>query len=420
MVAMRAGDGAAVVLDAPLPRRLLLGADTVLVGYCTLSVVVALVARGRGDAEVWPAVWIAALLVTNAAISFHPARRRHPMQAELVRAATGAVLAPAAYLSSERPFGHWWPGFVLLSLVGTLGVGLLATDARPGRAFAVYYLALFAGSAFLADGVTFSKAWVVGGGIAITSVVGAELIGGLGKQLAVEQAQRAQIEGLMHRVFPPVVADALSREGRVADQFADASILFADIVGFSPAASRLAPAEVVALLDEVFSALDALVDELGLEKIKTIGDCYMVAAGVPEPRPDHAEALCELALRIGELVASRRFAGEAIRFRIGINSGPIVAGVVGQKRFLYDLWGDAVNLASRMESHGEPGAVQITDATHRHVAGRFRCEDRGVIDIKGRGPMHVWHVVGRRDPAVVDVTDRSSTGAPAPTAPTSF
>jgi guanylate cyclase len=176
------------------------------------------------------------------------------------------------------------------------------------------------------------------------------------------------------------------------------------MVDFSPAASELTPAEVVALLNDVFSTLDQLVDELGLEKIKTIGDCYMAAAGVPDPRPDHAVGLCELGLRITELAASRRFAGQHVQFRVGINSGPIVAGVVGQKRFLYDLWGDAVNVASRMESHGTAGAIQITDSTHALVQHRFRCEDRGVIDVKGRGPMHVWHVVGRI-PEVIDLTD---------------
>jgi guanylate cyclase len=321
-----------------------------------------------------------------------------------VRAAAGLVLAPAAYLSSARPFGHWWPGFVLMALVGSFGVGLLSANPRIGRAFSAYYVTLFVASAFLADDVTLTRGWVVGGGIAIATVVGGELIAELGSRLALERAQRAQIEGLMQRVFPATIADALGREGTVAHQFADASILFADMVDFSPTASELAPADVVSLLNDVFSTLDDLVDELGLEKIKTIGDCYMAAAGVPDPRPDHAVGLCELALRITEVAATSTFGGQRVQFRIGINSGPIVAGVVGQKRFLYDLWGDAVNVASRMESHGEAGAVQITDATHALVAHAFQCQDRGTIQVKGRGPMHVWHVVGRI-PDVIDLTD---------------
>ena len=386
------------------PRRLLLGADAVLVTYCALSTVIAVVAWQQDDATAWPAIWIGALLLVNLGISASPTRHRQPLVTEAVRAAAGRVLAPAAYLSSARPFGHWWPGFVLMALVGSFGVGLLAANPKLGRAFSAYYVMLFVASAFLADDVTLTRGWVVGGGIAIATVVGAELVAELAARLSNERAQRAQIEGLMQRVFPATVADALGREGRVADQFAEASILFADMVDFSPTASELPPAEVVSLLNDVFSSLDAMVDELGLEKIKTIGDCYMAAAGVPDPRSDHAVGLCELALRIQELTTQRTFAGHRVRFRIGINSGPIVAGVVGQKRLLYDLWGDAVNIASRMESHGKAGAIQITDATYELVAHAFECEDRGMIDVKGRGPMHVWHVIGRR-PSVLDLTD---------------
>jgi class 3 adenylate cyclase len=403
-VGMAADAVTAAPAPVTFPHRLVVGADAILVAYCALSAVLALVAWQQDDADVWPAVWIGALLVTNAVVSAGPWRRRHPLATEAVRAAAGFVLAPAAYLSSERPFGHWWPGFVLMALVGSFGVGLLSTSPRLGRAFSAYYVVLFVASSFLADGVTLTRGWVVGGGIAIATVVAAELIAELGARLANERAQRAQIEALMQRVFPATIAEALGREGRVADQFAEASILFADIVDFSPTASELTPAEVVALLNDVFSTLDHLVDELGLEKIKTIGDCYMAAAGVPDPRPDHAVGLCELALRIIELASSSQFGGQRVQFRIGINSGPIVAGVVGQKRFLYDLWGDAVNVASRMESHGRAGAIQITDSTHALVHHRFRCEDRGVIDVKGRGPMHVWHVVGRL-PEVIDLRD---------------
>ena len=162
-------------------------------------------------------------------------------------------------------------------------------------------------------------------------------------------------------------------------------------------ASELSPPEIVTLLNDVFSVFDDLVDEYGLEKIKTVGDCYMVAAGVPEPRPDHAAALCEFGLRVQELTQEREFAGRRLQFRVGVNSGPVIAGIVGQKRFLYDLWGDAVNLASRMESHGTPGAVQITEATFERIGASFVCEPQGIAEIKGKGLMPVWHVVGRRD-----------------------
>ena len=409
------------VVTAPVegtvrPARLVSAADLVLVTYTGVSAVIAVGAWRRDDATAWPAIWIGLLLVVNAAISLLPARRRHPVPVEAGRAVAGAVLAPAAYLTSTQPFGHWWPGFVLMALVGSFGVAMLSTTPRIARVFSVYYVVLFVASAFLADDVTFTRGWVVGGGIAIATAVGAELVYRLGGQLAVERAQRAQIEELMHRVFPVSVAESLGRHGRVAEQYAEASILFADIVGFSPTVSTMAPADLLALLDDVFSALDEIVDELGLEKIKTIGDCYMVASGVPDPVVDHAGPLCEFALRAAELVQSHQFGGRPMQMRIGINSGPVVAGVVGKKRFLFDLWGDAVNIASRMESHGQPGAVQITEATHALVADRFDCVDRGIVEVKGKGPMRVWHVLGRKQPGAPTEIDLRSVGSSSPEA----
>ena len=397
---------ATAALELPRPSRLLRGADVILVGYCAGSVAIAAVAWQRDTATAWPMFWISALLVTNAVISWLPARRQHPLPVEGVRAAAGAVLAPAAYLSSTQPFGHWWPGFVLMALVGSFGVGLLSARPRLGRWFSAYYVTLFVVSAFIAPDVTLTRGWVVGGGIAIATAVAAELIVTLGAQLSVERTQRAQIQDLMHRVFPVSIAETLRVEGRVAEHHAEASILFADIVGFTSTGATLEPGELVTMLDEVFSALDDIVEELGLEKIKTIGDCYMVAAGVPDPVPDHAAGLCEFALRALELTGSRTFAGHRVQFRVGINTGPVVAGVVGQTRFLYDLWGDAVNVASRMESHARAGTVQISAVTHALVHDRFVCVDSGVIDVKGRGPMHVWQVTGRarREPAI-DLTD---------------
>ncbi len=159
----------------------------------------------------------------------------------------------------------------------------------------------------------------------------------------------------------------------------------------------LAPADVVGLLDHLFSHFDTLAARYGLEKIKTIGDCYMVAAGVPTPRPDHAQAVVQMALDMLEAVRSSDEVGHlGLEIRIGINSGPVVAGVIGRKRFLYDLWGDAVNTASRMESQGMPGRVQITRGTHELVADEFDCEPRGTIAVKGKGEMEIWHVLRRR------------------------
>ena len=382
-----------ILLD-PGPRRLLFVADAILIGFCGASLVVATVSWARGDSDVDPVLAIAALLVLNVVCSRHPARWRNPMRVEIVRAACGAVLAPVAYLTSLRPFGHWWPGFLLMTLVGSITVGVLSGSPRASRILVTYYMVLFAASVLIAGDVTLARAIVVGGGMLIAAVLISEIIALLSQKLSVERAQREHIESLMLRVFPEPVATALGLNQDVADEFEVASILFADIEGFTAMSDSMAAPEIVAMLNEVYSELDAMVDDARLEKIKTIGDCYMVAAGVPEPRDDHAVALCRFALGMQELMRSRTFQGHTLRFRIGINSGPIFAGVIGRKRFLYDLWGDAVNVASRMEATGVAGTVQITDATYDLVRGELDCEERGVVDVRGKGPMHTWQLVG--------------------------
>jgi class 3 adenylate cyclase len=377
-------------------RRVIAAADGVLVAYCLVSLAVVIRAYIQDKTGGGAVIAIAVLLLGNVLISIQPMRWRQPVRIELVRAALGAVAAPVAYLTTTEPFGHWWPGFLLMCVTSAVTVGVLTASPKSGRLIVTYYVALFGVSAYIAGDVTVARGIVVGGGIAIAGLVLGECVAGLGQKLAVERAQRAQIEQLMLRVFPESVAAALEQDLSVADEFDEASILFADIQGFTTLASELSPSEIVTLLNEVFSVFDELVDEFGLEKIKTIGDCYMVAAGVPDPRPDHAVALCSFGVRMQEVMLEREFAGRRLQFRVGINSGPVIAGIVGQKRFLYDLWGDAVNLASRMESHGTPGAVQVTKATYERIEDTFVCESQGVADIKGKGPMPVWHVVGRR------------------------
>jgi guanylate cyclase len=166
-------------------------------------------------------------------------------------------------------------------------------------------------------------------------------------------------------------------------------------VDFTPLAQRLSPAEVVGTLDRLFSHFDTLVERHGLEKIKTIGDCYMAAAGVPDPCTDHATRAALLALDMRDAVATSRIGGrDRLELRIGINSGPVTAGVIGTKRFLYDLWGDAVNVASRMESNGTPGDIQITRATYELLKDGFVCTPRGTIPVKGKGEMETWYLVG--------------------------
>lgn len=201
-------------------------------------------------------------------------------------------------------------------------------------------------------------------------------------------------ENLLLNILPAEIAAILKTEPRtIADAFDGASILFADVVDFTPLSARMSPTETVELLNEVFSHFDTIVEKHGLEKIKTIGDCYMAAAGVPRPRPDHAQAIVRAAVEMRDYVAQNQFNGQQIEFRIGVNSGAVVAGVIGRKKFIYDLWGDAVNTASRMESHGEGGIIQITRNTYELVKNDFHCEPRGQVNVKGKGEMEVWRVI---------------------------
>lgn len=205
-------------------------------------------------------------------------------------------------------------------------------------------------------------------------------------------------DDLFHNILPDDIAERLKSErAMIADDYASASVLFADVVNFTPMSATLSPPELVGLLNDVFTTFDGLVEELGLEKIKTVGDEYMVAAGVPVERTDHAHALAELALRIRDRSRSHQFGGHDISLRIGINSGPLVAGIVGTHKFAYDLWGDTVNTASRMESEGIAGAIQVSPATYELIRDDFICEPRGTISVKGKGEMSTYLLVGRAD-----------------------
>ena len=204
-------------------------------------------------------------------------------------------------------------------------------------------------------------------------------------------------ETLLLNILPKEIAEALKvSRSTIAAHYNAASVLFADVVEFTPMAATMSPLRLVDLLNEVFQCFDDLVEKYDLEKIKTIGDCYMVAAGVPRERPDHAAVLVQLALDMRDAVATRSFGDRRLAFRIGINSGPVVAGVIGRKKFIYDLWGSTVNMASRMESHGESGIVQITRATFDLVGDQFDCRARGTITVKGAGELEVWQVIGRK------------------------
>jgi adenylate cyclase len=204
-------------------------------------------------------------------------------------------------------------------------------------------------------------------------------------------------ENLLLSILPKEIADILKNENRtIANQYDNVSVLFADIVDFTPMSALMTPIELVELLNNVFLYFDELVERYELEKIKTIGDCYMVAAGVPRLRPDHASILAKMALEVQEYFKCQEFSGRQLEFRIGINSGPVVAGVIGRKKFIYDLWGDTVNTSSRMESHGVRGQIQITETTYKLIRDEFICEPRGRVIVKGKGEMEVWHIIGER------------------------
>ncbi|MFO0554978.1 MAG: adenylate/guanylate cyclase domain-containing protein [Polyangiaceae bacterium] len=210
-------------------------------------------------------------------------------------------------------------------------------------------------------------------------------------------------EQLLLNILPRSISDRLKGGHRsIADGFAEVSVLFADIVGFTELSSRMPPAELVNVLNDVFSRFDELAERLKLEKIKTIGDAYMVAAGLPEPDTKHAAHAVEMALRMREALEElNQTKGYGLAIRIGVHSGPVVAGVIGKKKFIYDLWGDTVNTASRMESHGSKGLVHISEATAELVKGLFTLEPRGTIQVKGKGDM-VTYFVDRTRPHAED------------------
>jgi class 3 adenylate cyclase len=206
-----------------------------------------------------------------------------------------------------------------------------------------------------------------------------------------------QSDDLLHNILPDEIAARLkANASMVADSFESASVLFADVVDFTPMSAGMSAADLVALLNRIFTTFDAFVDELGIEKIKSVGDEYMAASGVPVPRKDHAEAVADLALRMRDHVASKEFEGRRIRLRIGINSGPVVDGIIGTHKFAYDLWGDVVNTASRMESEGLPGSIQISGTTFSLIEDRFVCERRGLIRVKGKGEMDTYILISKR------------------------
>ena len=209
------------------------------------------------------------------------------------------------------------------------------------------------------------------------------------RQIEIIQREREKSANLLLNILPPSIAERLKmQEAVIADQFPVATVLFSDLVGFTQFSAKHTAKELVEKLNALYTCFDDLLDNYHIEKIKTIGDALMLVAGVPEPRGDHAEEMANMALdMIDELHAFNKKYGEELDIRIGLHSGPLVAGVIGKKKFAYDLWGDAVNTASRMESHGIPGCIQVSESTYNLVKGKFHLDARGTIQVKGKGEM---------------------------------
>ena len=347
--------------------------------------------------------------------------------------ATPLSIAIALFLTELAPRGTRTPIATLVELLAgipsvILGLwGILAplgalvfSEVRSAARWYVAWLVVFLGSGIAGEvaGPIWPAlpGWFTSTMLALNIAVGGTIVFTLlavfasqrRDALAALRVEQEKAEDLLLNILPRSIADRLKAQtGPIADQFESASILFADVVDFTPWSERLAPSEVVGYLDHLFSHFDALAERYELEKIKTIGDCYMVAAGVPTPRTDHARALALMALDMLEAMRSNDELGHlGLELRAGINSGPVVAGVIGRKRFLYDLWGDVVNTASRMESYGAPGRIQITRPTYELLADEFECEPRGTITVKGKGEVEAWYLIGLRGGHRSAVNDR--------------
>ena len=221
-----------------------------------------------------------------------------------------------------------------------------------------------------------------------------ELLARVHTHLTLDHLHREN-ERLLLNVLPAPIADQLKKQtGIIAQRFDDASVLFADLVGFTSLSARLAPSDLLKILNSVFSNFDELVGKYGLEKIKTIGDAYMVAGGLPEEHDDHLEAMARLALEMNATLQQTSSPFGALNIRIGLHAGSVIAGVIGVRKFIYDVWGDTVNTASRLESQGTMGRIHVSDTVFERLQSRFRFEPRGVVELRGRGPMSTYFLTG--------------------------
>ncbi len=295
----------------------------------------------------------------------------------------GAVLTMGgAFVLFELPF-RYRPVLAVVNGIGACWAALhLSVDAQTAT-FAVIHL-------LGAMGIGWLSAWQVelARRQAFVQRCHAE------REHARASAEQARADGLLRNILPGCIADLLlSQPGTIAKRHEDITVLFADIVGFTPMSAALSAEEVVTRLDDIFTRFDQLCDQHGVEKIKTIGDAYMAAGGVPTARDDHAQAVAAVALdMISAVDAVNARLGTTLQLRIGLHTGPLVAGVIGERKFIYDLWGDTVNTASRMESHGVPGRVHVSEETATRLRSAFQVTPRGHIEVKGKGAMPTYFV----------------------------
>ena len=349
-----------------------------------------------------------------AAIAFGYALYQTLNTIHLFRSKRFLVLAP---LTIGINMGAGFVGQILLggfvqsgafSMIASIGPisALLGLGRRAGlRAFIVFLLmevglACFdpqirAGRPAVPQGLSFALLII---NVAIVSIVVFTLTVLMVSEL---NDARSRADGLLLNILPGPIAERLKRNPEIiADRFDEVTILFADIVDFTRLSAGADPREVVTMLNNIFSDFDTLALKHGLEKIKTIGDAYMLAGGLPFERPDHAVAVVEFAMDMLKALETRRtWNDQPIRVRIGINTGPVVAGVIGKHKFIYDLWGDAVNTASRMESCGLSNTIQVTESTYQRLKDRYQFEERGVVNIKGKGEMTTYLLRGRKSAA---------------------
>jgi guanylate cyclase len=302
-------------------------------------------------------------------------------------------------------------GVILWSLISPLSALLFDTPQRAPRWLAAYlWLVVLSGILEFHPLVSTSPPPVVvtaffilniGVVSGIVIILLAYFVNQKDRLFGLLRAEQAKSENLLLNILPREIAAILKNESRtIADDYAEASVLFADMVGFTPLTAEIQPVELVDLLNEAFSFFDSLLDVHGVEKIRTIGDSYMAVCGVPQPHADHAQALVRMALEMRDFIATHTFAnGRQVSFRIGINSGPVIGGVIGTRKFEFDVWGDTVNIASRMESYGLSGAVQISSSTYELIKDEFICEPRGTLQVKGKGEMQVWLVQAEKEAA---------------------